>query len=350
MPILIRLVLLVMGAGLITFLVIQTGPQAVWKMISALGLLAPLALIPYGFVYLLDTLGWRSSFPKQAIKKVDFWTFAKIRWAGEATNYVLPTAYVGGEALKVYLLTKKGISSSHGAASAVTSKTAQTLAQVLFLVTGALVALQHLPKESPLRFGMILIAVLACVVFLGLIIIQKIGFYRIISIIASKLGIARSYFSRNQGVIEGIDQKIQQFYGQTPRRFYLCVGYYLAGWMADTIEIWLVSHLIQSPITWTQALALEAFIGVAKILGMFVPGSLGVQESGVVWLCHLFGLPVVFGTSYALLRRVREICYAAVGWTLLYSEFPDLTALRATLKKLKEKDGESDKRASDPLS
>lgn len=336
----IRLALLLLGAGLITFLVVQTGPQAVWEMISTLGLLAPLALVPYAAVYLLDTLGWHASFPKQAAKKVSFWTFAKIRWAGEATNYILPTAYVGGEALKVFLLSKKGISSSHGTASAVTSKTAQTLAQVLFLIAGALVALQHLPTESPLRLGMILIAGLACVVFVGLIFIQKIGFFHIVSSLASRLGIARNYLARKRSLIEDIDQRIKQFYGKTPRKFYLCVGYYLAGWMADTVEIWLISHLIQSPITWTQALALEAFIGVAKILGMFVPGSLGVQESGVVWLCHLFGLPVVFGTSYAILRRVREICYAGIGWTLLYSEFPNLASLRATLRRLKEKEGE----------
>lgn len=338
MPNLLRFALFCLGAGLITFLIYQAGPSAVWANITAMGALAPLALVPYGFVYFLDTLGWRTSFPSLTNQTIGFWRFAKIRWAGEATNYVLPTAYIGGEALKIYLLNQRGIPSTAGAASAVTSKTCQTLAQVLFLALGALFSLSYLPESSPLRFGMIAITGGACIVVLGLTLIQKFGFYRSISVLSSKLGIAQRFFKQASDTIMQIDQKIQEFYGQTPRRFYMCVTYYFAGWLADTIEIWLISHLIQSPVSWTQALALEAFIGVAKILGMFVPGSLGVQESGVVFLCHIFGLPVVFGTSYALLRRAREICYAMIGWSFLYSEFPNLETLRHTLRNLKEKE------------
>ena len=336
MPNLIRFALFLLGGGLITFLVYQAGPSAVWTNIMVMGPLAPLALIPYGFVYLLDTLGWRTSFPTQTNGSIGFWRFAKIRWAGEATNYILPTAYVGGEALKIYLLNQRGIPSPIGAASAVTSKTCQTIAQVLFLALGALFALNYLPATSPLRIGMIAITVGACLTVVGLSLIQKFGFYRTISLLASKLGIGQQFFRQQSSTITHIDTRIQEFYGQLPHRFYLCVSYYFAGWLADTIEIWLISHLIQSPISWTQALALEAFIGVAKILGMFVPGSLGVQESGVVFLCHIFGLPVIFGTSYALLRRAREICYASIGWSLLYSEFPDMATLRRTLQNLKK--------------
>ncbi|MCS1407065.1 MAG: hypothetical protein M2R45_00221 [Verrucomicrobia subdivision 3 bacterium] len=331
----LRVGFLLLAVSIITALVIQTGPSLVWASISQLGWLAPLALLPYALVYLLDTLGWRRAFKTLPTECIGFWRFAKIRWASEATNYVIPTAYVGGEALKVYLLSQRGVSTDHGAMAAVTSKTCQTLAQVLFLALGVVIALQHLPQDSPLRLGMMIATALFTLVFLGLLVFQQIGFYTIISLIAAKLGIATAHLTKHAQSIRETDRQIRIFCQNHPRSFLVCTGFYFLGWLADTIEIWLISHLLQSPISWPQAIAIEAFISVAKILGMFVPGSLGVQESGVVGLCYLFGLPIVFGTSYALLRRVRELGYASIGLVLLYSEFPNICSLRKTFRELR---------------
>jgi len=71
------------------------------------------------------------------------------------------------------------------------------------------------------------------------------------------------------------------------------------------------------PIDFSHALAVEAFISVAKALGIFVPGALGVQESGIVFLGYLFGLPPALGVSYAIIRRGREVAYAAIGGIFL---------------------------------
>jgi uncharacterized membrane protein YbhN (UPF0104 family) len=90
--------------------------------------------------------------------------------------------------------------------------------------------------------------------------------------------------------------------------------------MADSLEILLVSHLLGMPIDLSQAIAAEAFIGVAKGLGIFVPGALGVQESGIVFLCLLFGMPPALGVAYAIIRRGRDVVYAAIGGIFLYAE------------------------------
>ena len=95
---------------------------------------------------------------------------------------------------------------------------------------------------------------------------------------------------------------------------------YFAGWLLDTIEILVFSWLSGHPISWLQALVVEAFTGVAKAVGWFVPGSAGVQESGVVFFGRLAGLPDSLCVAYALFRRFRELGYAAVGWTLLWLE------------------------------
>jgi uncharacterized membrane protein YbhN (UPF0104 family) len=97
-------------------------------------------------------------------------------------------------------------------------------------------------------------------------------------------------------------------------------GAFLAGWLADALEIYVICRLLGLPLTWTEAIAIESFISVAKGLGFFVPGAWGVQESGVVLLFKIFGLPVPIAVAYAVVLRGRELCYVLVGGALLYSE------------------------------
>jgi uncharacterized membrane protein YbhN (UPF0104 family) len=121
-----------------------------------------------------------------------------------------------------------------------------------------------------------------------------------------------------------LDRRIFDFYRNHRWRFLSCVTFYLAGWMADSLEILLVSHLLEMPLDWSQALAFEAFISVVKALGIFAPAALGVQESGVIFLFYLFGLPPALGVPYAIIRRARELTFVLLGGALLYAEEPVL--------------------------
>jgi hypothetical protein len=73
-------------------------------------------------------------------------------------------------------------------------------------------------------------------------------------------------------------------------------------------------------LSWTEAIAIEAFISVAKGVGFFVPGALGVQESGVMLLFKIFGLPTPIALVYAVIRRGRDLVFVLIGGILLYSE------------------------------
>jgi uncharacterized membrane protein YbhN (UPF0104 family) len=102
--------------------------------------------------------------------------------------------------------------------------------------------------------------------------------------------------------------------------------------MLDTLDSFLVAWLLGMPMAWLQALAIEAFIGVARILGFLTPGSLGVQETGITLVCSLAGLPPEFGPAYAIIRRGRDACYAALGWFFLYLEESSLSAFREHMR------------------
>jgi len=304
-----------LGLALFAWFIQRAGPAEIARAFANLGWLAPVALLPFCLVYLLDTLGWYFAFGKAGVPGIGFRSLMRVRWAGESINSILPSAYIGGEAAKVHLLHKRGVPRMHGASSVVAGKTAQFLAQVVFIAAGSIAGAGNLPAGAPARTGMLAMTALAIALVALLFWVQQRGMFRTLI----KILPIRALTSRAD-MLRQLDERIFEFYRNDRPHFALSTAAYLSGWMADSLEIFLVSHLLGMPIDFTQALAVEAFISVAKGLGIFVPGALGVQESGIVFLCYVFGLPPALGISYAIIRRGREVVYAAIGGVFLYAD------------------------------
>ncbi len=328
---LVKGLLFILGLGLVIWLFWRAGPARIWGVVRSLGGWAPLLLLPYGLVYLIDTVGWRLAFGRDWPRGFPFAKLLRIRWAGEAVNNLVPSGYLGGEPVKVYLLRKCGISGWLGTRSVVISKTVQVLGQVLFIGLGAFLGGLQLPLSSPMRKAMWTIAGIAPVVLLVLIAVQYFGFLKTLGRLARLSPRLRQWFDRHRDQVGKADAEIRSFYHQQPGAFLMSAAAYLAGWLCDSIEILLMGAIFGWPLDWSRAIAIESFIGVAKGLGAFVPASVGVQESGVVLLFRAFGLTSTEALAYALIRRVRELLYALVGMGLLWSQEASFKRLKATI-------------------
>lgn len=316
----LKWIVLALGLGLFGWFIYRTGPAEILANLSRLGWWTPVVMLPYFLVYILDTWGWCLAFGSYAKIRPRYLTLFRVRWAGESINSIIPSAYVGGEALKVYLLHKRGFPALTAGTSVVASKTCQVLAQVLFIGVGALAALPHLPARPGVRTGMMLITLgafgLAGLIFL----LQRRGMFSSLHAVCSRFSIRLKALETHRPKLRRLDDQIYAFYHRDRRRFFKATAAYFAGWLADTIEVYMVCHLLGLPLAWTEAAAIEAFVSVAKGVGIFVPGALGVQESGVVMLFAIFGLPAPLAVTYAIIRRGRDLLYVLIGGTLLYSE------------------------------
>jgi glycosyltransferase 2 family protein len=322
-----KILALLAGLALFGWYLSRTDLRAVGEALSRLGWLAPVALIPYFCVYVVDCLGWRFCLP--AGLKVPFLTLFRIRWTGESVNNVLPSAYVGGEMVKVYLLRKQGVAAGAGSTGAVVSKTAQSVAQLILILLAAVAFLRLAGNQPGLLLAMLLVLGGGTVILAGLFWMQRRGMFASLLALAAALHLKPRFLERRREKILEVDQAITGFYRHHRPRFYASTAFYLGGWLLDTTEIYLVAWLLGMPIHWTQALAVEGFTGVAKALGMWVPGSLGIQESGIVMLGRLAGLPDALCFGYALLRRGREVIFAGIGWLLLGIDHTNLRTIKA---------------------
>jgi uncharacterized membrane protein YbhN (UPF0104 family) len=312
----LRILLLGLGFGLFAIYLGRSGVREVFGAFAKLGAAAPFLLIPYFAVYIVDAIGWRLAFlPPVAQRFVTFW---RIRWIGEAVNNLIPSAYIGGEALKVYLLRQRGMDASAATTAAVISKSAQTLAQLLFICAAAGLFLRIAPEVPWLRRSLAVVLGGGLAAVGVLFWIQSRGVFGSVRQLTAAVGWNPPWLESRRKRLEATDVQITRFYRHHRGRFIASTSMYLTGWLLDATEIYLVAHLLGQPITPTQALVVEAFVGVAKVMGMWVPGAMGVQEGGILLIGRTAGLPESLCLAYAVLRRAREILFVGVGWILFY--------------------------------
>src|SRR2546428_2792475 len=142
-----RLLLLVCGAALLAILVWRNDPEAILHSIRQLGwrILIVIAF-PFTLVNVFDTLGWRFAFRSD---RVPFGALFSARLAGEAFNLTTPTASVGGEAVKAWLI-RHHVPLEDALPSLFVAKPTIPIAQGLLLIAGLPRAWAVLPHDSPL--------------------------------------------------------------------------------------------------------------------------------------------------------------------------------------------------------
>jgi putative membrane protein len=322
-----KIIALLIGLALFGWYLSRTDLRAVAEVLSRLGWLAPLALIPYLIVYIVDCIGWRFCLPSGL--KIPFFVLFCIRWAGEAVNNVLPSGYVGGEAVKVYLLRRRAVPADTGTTSVVVGRSAQTTAQLLYIGLASIALMQLAAHQPGLRPALLMILTCATAVLVALFWIQSRGLFACTLAVFRVLRLKLAWIEHRRAKILELDHAITGFYSNHRSRFFASTAFYFGGWLLDTLEVYLVAYLLGMPITWPQALAVEAFTSVVKIIGLWVPGTIGVQESGILMLGRLAGLPDTLSVAYALIRRAREVIFAGIGWLLLYADHASLRKIKA---------------------
>jgi glycosyltransferase 2 family protein len=311
-----RYLLLVLGLFTLSFLVWHIGPEKIYDAAAQVGPGALLViLIPSLLMYIFEAYGWKLTLGA-ATKGIAFWNLFAIRTAGEVVNMTTPTAYVGGEPLKAYLLQRHQIPMVEGFASVVIAKTIMTLAQVLFILIGIALAFWMLGAEG--SSGQIAAAGLltAALLFFGVavfIFVQKRGLFMWILQTLRGFGLRIAFFELREEKLRSLDQIILNFYTQHRSAFYASTALYLLGWLSEALEVYVIIWYLGGPPNPLAAISIGALSVLIKGGTFFIPGSLGAQDGGNLLLLKAFGYSDVTGITFALLRRFRELAWIGIG-------------------------------------
>lgn len=311
-----RLLLLVVGLLTLTILVWHIGLGNIYDAATQLGPAAlAVILIPSILMYVVEAYGWKITLGPSA-REVPFWRVLAIRTAGEVVNMTTPTAYVGGEPLKAYLLQKHRVPMVEGLASVVIAKTTMTIAQVLFILLGMAAGFWILGANG--SSGQIVAAGLLSVGLLlfgtvAFVFVQRRGLFTWILELLRKIGFRIGFLEAKEEQLKSLDRTILNFYTHHQSTFYASAGLYLLGWLAEALEVFVMIYYLGGPATPLSALSIGALSVFIKGGTFFIPGSLGAQDGGNLLLLQAFGYSDVTGITFALLRRFRELVWIGIG-------------------------------------
>jgi putative membrane protein len=309
-------VLLIFGISLFTYLIAEVGWQQIINEIFKLQWkILPLILI-YALVYSFDTLGWSFGFKPQT-HQASFINLFWIRVAGEAVNNTTPTGYMGGEPVKAFLLKRHGISIPESLASLVIAKTTLTLSQILFVLIGLGLAFIKLQISSALRNGIIVGLGLLTLIVLLFLFFQGKGLFSAMARGLIRLKIATKFLMSKMDKIKELEFHISDFYRKCKGRFLLSFLFHFLGWLAGILEIYFILKFLGIPLVFSDAFMIEALHQLVRGLAFMIPANIGTQEGGNVFIFALFGLGAVLGLSVSLIRRIRELVWAGLGWGIL---------------------------------
>jgi len=306
------------AAGVLLFaaLVVRLGPERIGRQLLEIGW-GFLPVLALSFLpQLFNALSWQRLLPEN--RPVRLSAMTRMLVAGEAVNAVSPVGVVGGELVRLSQLSDI-LPAEAAAASVAMAALAQFCGQIVFVVTGLPLVLPLVSIEA-LRTGLLALAAvpvgaLALVLLLAssaalrarlLAAAERVGWIR--RCLAS---VPERWRDAARGALAALRAR--------PSRFAAAVGFSLLAWQTGAVETWLIVRFLKQPLSPARAYAVEVLAVAIEGAFFFVPAKIGTQEGGKVLIFLAAGLDPAKGFTLGLVRRLRELCWAAVGLGLLGS-------------------------------
>jgi uncharacterized protein (TIRG00374 family) len=300
-------VLLVIGVAMLALIVADNDPAAIARSIARVGWrLGIVIAVPTVLVAIFDVLGWRFAFTRARVTMARlFWT----RLAGEAVNLTTPTAALGGEAVKTWLL-RDHVSLAESLSSVIVAKTTITVAQGLLLLLGVVLAWTSLAADSRILAAMEWLLALELVALSLFVLAQTRGLAAFGGRLLARLGARR--FASHEG-LGRVDRTLADFYLRRPGRLVLSIAFHFVAWLLGAFEAWLILQFLGTPVSLLTATVIEAFGTGIRFATFLIPGSLGALEGGYAATFAALGLGSTMGVSFSLVRRIRELVWIGLG-------------------------------------
>ena len=297
------------GAALFTFLLVRQGaPQVGAAFASAGWAIAGVVIYHLVVPVLLDALAWWALFPKP--ERLSLWQLFWMRWIGESVSTLVPSAAVGGDVVRARLAALRGAPIPTAAASVLVDITLGVFVQIGFTLLGLGLIVSVTGHQGFIRPTLIG-AVIGVLAIIGFYVVQRLGMFRFIGKMISRLANADDWHSLVHSG-QSLDEAIRRQYARR-RGVTGCCAWTAASLVLGSGEIWIALHALGLYATVVNAVILQSMVLTIRSAVFPVPGALGVQEGGYVVIGNLLGIPGDAAFALSLIARVRELILGIPG-------------------------------------
>ena len=312
----IGIIFTVLGLMLFAYFVEKAGPAQIFNGIRRLGLGFLIIFALGGLRQAVHAICWvLSCEPPYRLRFMDAF---KARLMGESLN-VLPLGAVLSEPSKA-LFIRDNIPLTARISALAIENVFYALSVALFISAGAVALLLSFPLPKSLRYVSIgaLIAVVVIVPVGALVIRKQLRFISGALAFAGNRGIARKKISDILPRLRTIEDRIYGFYERNHARFFLILAiemwFHISGVIEGYITLFFISAVAPTLLT---AFILESVNRLINVVFKLIPLRAGVDEGGTATLAKILGFSTTTGVTLAIVRKGRDICWAAVGFALM---------------------------------
>ena len=310
---LVRLLLLLVGFGLLAAFIMAAGPEEIAANLRRMGW-GWFWLVAIATVWrtLAATAMWLIVPPEHG---VSWWRVTAIRWAGESVNMLMPFGNVSGEPLKAVMLARE-MGGAESTGVVLLDKTIFFLASMGFMITGVVMGATVL-SDHPGVYALSIALLVPWIALLGWIVRRQMKGDFVVQVSRVLKVFRRELSPKIRQKLERVDAALGTFWRERRGRFALAFGIHVFARFLRIADVWIAVHLLGVSIS-VLASYLTAAVGMLVSTSFFfIPGALGAAEGGQGFVLELVGPGVAVGVSVALARRVRNYFIAALSYGIV---------------------------------
>ncbi|MFN3346820.1 MAG: lysylphosphatidylglycerol synthase transmembrane domain-containing protein [Candidatus Bipolaricaulaceae bacterium] len=312
---------MLVGLGLFAGLIYAADPKLVWQELRAVGAWGFLAVVGNVVLsFFAWTLSWFLLLRGAGIA-LPWKRVLSPMLAASAVTYLTPSAYLGGEPVRVYWVAKEtGLSLAHVTATVLVERLFAGISLLAFSAIGGFFAFVSptvsLADKGAMGLGLGLMAV-----FLALGVVSFTGNRRWLSRGLRALGRVapwRGAWARLAAGAAEMEHQIHRVFSQCPGHAWASLFLQLVTVFLTYIRPQVFFYFArQALFTFPQ---LSLFFTLNVFIGAFLwltPGGLGLADGGRAGVFKLLGIPVSSAFAYNILFRFVEFVQVGLGLYLL---------------------------------
>ena len=314
------------GAAVLAVMLTQLDYREVFAGLRSTGYWFFAVLGLWALLYALNTASWYIIIRSGANGRDDIsflWLY-KVTVSGFALNYATPCGLMGGEPYRIMTLKPK-IGTERATSSVILYAMTHIFSHFIFWLLSIVIYVFTQPLNV---FIGSLLAAAGTFCSLGVWFFLK-GYrdgmaVRLMRLARHVPGLKRwacGFIGRHKEQLDSIDRQIAALHGQNPKTFVSAVLLELACRFCSAFEIMFVLFVLPDvSATFGQCVLILAFTSLFANMLFFMPLQLGGREGGFVMSAAGLSLTAGAGIFVALIVRLRELIWTAIGLLLIKFE------------------------------